>query len=396
MKEGSEDNLYQVPPKVTDWTKRFRDRYVTYDKLHYWNRPLFSITVLIIGAVLAASGFIPLSLVAFWVTILCADDLVTDPIRRGMKHVSNFKRGHKKVKSVVGLAALVLGFLIGAAIGYFLLLTVPSAFTIIYGARSALFLSITSITIAYISMIALANIIKLSPIASWTLFFGVTLFTSPMIFGLGVDIVVASAVMGAFLASHLSKQCLRLYYKLTHGHSNADGYSMEVDSEARTKFFGVPTETIENLRSSLIKIISRIKTVSPWYRNLTGSRHRETNPYKDMLYMLLHTKKTADKYHISELINTSDNINSSHEFYKHGIHNALDAHYGESSFFTRARAVTNINANIYFNNAKGFAFKQRIHHLGADCGKARCFGDESFYEYQNAAKAFKQQMRQQQ
>lgn len=392
MKTDAEDNLYKVPPKDINWSKRFRDRYITFDKLHYWNRPLFTIGLIIILTALAVVNVITAGTTAALIAAWCADDLIIDPIRRGMKHFSNVKRDHKKAKGIVGLMALSLGFLIGAIIGYFLLLNTPIAFSIAIGTRAGLMISVTTATIAFAGLLALAKFAKLNPMTCYGLVLLITLFMSPFIFGVGIDVVVSSAVLGAFLATHISKHCMRLYYKITYGHTNADGYSMDVSDEERAVFFGVEESKVKNLRSSLVNIISHIKKISPWYTHISGSRQIETNAYKDMLHMLLHAKKTTDKHGIVELINTSDNTNSSTAFYRHEFYDAINANYHDSSFFTRVRALSNIKANMYFEDAKGFAFKHSIHHLGANYGKAKCYGHKSFDEYQNAAKAFKYEM----
>ena len=262
-------------------------------------RPLMTATIGTLLLVLVALGALP----AFWGIVLMAvfafDDLPLSPLIKLTRAINNLVQGRKKNKSIVIIAAVVLGLIAGGLIAAFVLtgfapfMLAISSFIIGTGC-SPTYLMIGAI----LGFVATQFNNKVTPYLGIAIGlvsgFIVSFFFPPLAIPIFLDALVISALACAFATTVIAKQCMRLYYKVQYGDTNADGYEMARAPEAQDKFleqqantFGVTKKAFTKLTDYCKTRIQSLKEHASMYDKFSLKRHYKTNAYKDIYHSLM-------------------------------------------------------------------------------------------------------------
>ncbi|MCR9191925.1 MAG: hypothetical protein NXI01_04625 [Gammaproteobacteria bacterium] len=272
-------------------------RYFPTEKTKRFNiqtRPLITIASGVLLAVLGWFHIIPQAVACWVAATFVLDNVALTPIITALKAQNNLQNERKQFKAKVMLAVIALTLLAGTLLGYFVLAQTPMVMKLLFDyialtGCSPLLISIGSMIGAYIS-----HATHKIPLF-WAIFAGSCLASMvalpvPLI----LEMVYFSAVATAFLATIITKQTLRVYFKKRYGDSNADGYGTmrsKTDQDAfiagQAKKLGVsPQEFTAITTLCRERIAEQRKKSNPWTRFMLYEVHI-TNSYKDILLHMM-------------------------------------------------------------------------------------------------------------
>lgn len=290
--------------------------------IFYPNRPLFTLFLSMALATLGIIGVLPVSLAFYFALTTAVDDMVFTPFLRVVQSINNLANKRKTAKSILTLVLLTLALLGGLAFSMLVLAKSPLIVTAIHSftmstGSSALMIGL----IATIGSIGAHLSNKVSPSAGLVLGAFIGGFIPFTIVPLSFEIAFLGTAATMFATSIISKQCMRMYYKLRYGHSNADGYDFEISTDNKPSendkkqaaFFKKQPETVMRLRQSLLEGIKLTNKQLHFGHSITGSKWQLTNSFKDILHQLNRTgsdrsNPPSDTYDMSRLINDSREI----------------------------------------------------------------------------------------
>lgn len=272
-----------------------------YKRFWYPTRPFFTIGLGLFLTGLGFIGLLPISWALWLAAVFAFDDLPLTPIMSMVTAINNLAHGRKKFKSAIMLIAVSLAIITGGLIGFFVLSQFPVFLTLITS-----FIAATSCSPILISFGAIAGSVlahftnKISPFVGITM--GILVMSLlPIPIPLMVDLVFICAAGSAFVASIVTKQALRVYTKFRYGHTNADGYGMDLSAteqlvfiEAQANKFSVTTEQFTKLITLCREKIQAIKSKATFFEEFGGTRQPVTNSFKDIYHGLMNPHCTID------------------------------------------------------------------------------------------------------
>src|SRR5688500_18572101 len=103
------------------WTEKSHWLFHSYPKAFYPIRPLFTFTIGVALILFSTLNIFAVSFAIYLGTGLMTDDLVVYPFIRIHNFIENLRLGKKQYKSSIGSVAIVLGYVLGAILGFFVL-----------------------------------------------------------------------------------------------------------------------------------------------------------------------------------------------------------------------------------------------------------------------------------
>lgn len=276
-----------------------------YKQFSHQTRPFFTMAT---GFFLLALGWLHIvnfAVISWLLAAFVLDNVALTPIMSALRAINHLANGRKKTKSIVILIVVALALCLGSGLGYYLLAQYPFIATLFSN-----YIGLTGCSPFLISMGAILGgyfshaTHKVS--LFWGIFIGSCLGSVAYIpIPIALEVIYFSAVATAFFATVIAKQSLRLYYKLTYGHSNADGYNMDRNPMEQRQFiieqaqkFEVSPQAVAMLAEHCQKRIAEVKKDASFWDEYMGYRSQITNSYKDIRLGLLNP--TASSEEISE------------------------------------------------------------------------------------------------
>lgn len=309
-----------------DFKQKLQTTFFSFQKIFYPRRPLFT---LLLAGVIAVTGYfsvMPLALAVWLGTNVMADDLIIYPLLRFLGFKRSIHNGQKVAKSLMGIGFTILGYAVGALIGYFVLLNIPMVTQVVTMMVNS-FDWLTSFLNCSMALWALGSVVGASLARYFNfptligVFLGslVALFI-PVTIPIPVDIIIVTALFFGFAFNYLSKQAIRLGYWLAYGHTNADGYlyahkdvigcenqkPTQLDkTQADALGFKDKPSLIVRVRDHLDTVLETIKKSTNFLNSLTGSRQDISDSFKDLRHLLYTAKDDSAKAQLAELLNRS-------------------------------------------------------------------------------------------
>lgn len=287
-----------------------------FKRIFYPIRPWFTLFQGAIFAALGLTGILPVGLAMWLALVICMDDLVMVPYLRLAKSFENRLNNRKKWKSNIAIFMVLFGIIAGAC--FFALVL----------AHSIIFISILSSVIQHSGSILLtgglgiaggcvARLAGISPLVGMAI--GSTIgYAIPLLFGVCVPLfaecVFSGAAIGGFLATVITKDVLRIYYRLRNGHSNVDGYDFNVYSietekdRIAAKTLQMAPEAVTNLRCAAMEVRQAVKKQCHLGHDITGTRWQYTNSFKDILHTLNRACTEADREKLLYLLQEAHKV----------------------------------------------------------------------------------------
>jgi len=273
-----------------------------YKRFWYPTRPVFTLALGIFLASLGYLGILPMAWALWAAAAFAFDDLPLTPIMAMFTAVNNVMEGRKTVKAIVMITAITLAVLVGGYLGYAVFAHNPMIVK-----RVMDYIAETSCSPLLISLGAILGggaahyTHKVSPFIGFIL--GITIASFlPIPIPIVVEITYLSVAASAFVASIVTKQSLRAYYYLRHGHSNADGYEITKTPVQQQQFiqdqsqkFGVSVHDFTGLSNHCREKITSIKQNASYLQEFGGSRTPVTNSYKDIYHGLLRSNPSLEE-----------------------------------------------------------------------------------------------------
>lgn len=274
-------------------------------QIFFPSRALFTLSMSLAFLALMATGILPI----FWgivcISWLAFDDLPITPIMQLFKSSSNLANNRKTLKSSIMIAMISLALIGGGLLAFFVLSSNP-----LFMLGIATFVWGTGCSPTLILGGSLLGAIGAKASGKVTPFFGMILglciaaaigIFLPVAVPLLIDAVFITAIATAFIATIITKQCLRSYYKSQYGHSNADGYEMDRNADAQDEFvkqqahhFGVSKENFTALTEHCKKKIEFIRRNTTLWDECTLNTHYHANAYKDIYLGLMNPHPTPN------------------------------------------------------------------------------------------------------
>lgn len=394
MREDKYQRLDDQAGEKINWRQKMHERFHNLSKIFYPNRPILT---LCIGLAIFSIGYLGILPFGFILTLGAGyiyDDIIITPALRLIKLVQNLWHGEKQLKSVLGIIAILGGYVGGALLAYFVFLSMPAVLALIPAAQTALgCLTITGIGFA--STLVFARLFHMP--ALYLMFPAIIIFPLipvPAAITASIELVVASSLLGAFLASLVSKQLIRLAYKIFTGRSNSDSYIYVEDEQLFQKqanFYGLTLEAFKGLKDSAVKVIESVQRVSPWYTKINGPVRIQKNTFRDIIHKMLNGHTDEDKESLKVMLETgafvaSDRSRSWTMYSNVLANNALHV-YGDSQWEIWKAAMA-ASGNSYSHSKNGARFKLLTHRLdnAFALNKCECLGDQ---ESKQAAKEYR-------
>lgn len=304
---NSQEAIEEADP--IDFKEKIANTFFSAQRIFYPMRPILTLSIGLVLMILGFLNVLPVTTAVLIGAIFVTDDLILYPMLRIFGYILNLKTGKKIFKSIAITVMTLLGYLAGGLIGYFIIINLPSIFSIIALITAASDCAISVIAGCCLLGGILARLFNFPTIVGVGIF-GLAAPFLPIIIPVAIDTIVLSTLIGGFLGNYLTKQILRLAYKLLlYGHSNADGYYYAHDTEHVTELdraqalkLHVPPETVKNTRAAIMHSIEAIKDNSHYGTKVTGTRQQMTNSYKDMLHLLMLGNSDAEFRNMRELM----------------------------------------------------------------------------------------------
>jgi hypothetical protein len=279
-------------------------------------RPIFTLFTSLFFLGLGVIGVLPMGWALWAFMLIGADDLFATPFIRVTQSVENLINHRKKYKAIVSLISIALGITIGLALALFVLPHMPMVIGLIQTAleRSQGSIAINAICLAV--GVGIARVYKKSPFLGMLGGGILALLSSSFItLPLAIECMVCITLATTFLSSLLAQYGLKIYYKIFHGDSNADGYSYdnEPSLKARAQELNVTPEEIRNLQALCRKGIKGVKKRGARsITALTDFRWQRSNSFKDIFHLL--TKKEDKDCLLILLRGSQEALESKEEF----------------------------------------------------------------------------------
>ena len=341
---------------------------ITKDKIIYPLRPLLSVCVGLFFAGLYLAGLLTLSSAIYFGAIFTLDDIIFMPVMRVCKSARNYRHSRKLAKAWISIIGIFLGMIAGGVLGFLMVAKLATVLTLVPLVTGALGSSLVFFLMACVICYKLVSHFnewaehstsslnetdykKLSRSQRFkemlmdalrTLgrncpdFVGIMIGARlaeylPIVggtVGMTIDVVIVSALLGAFVMAILTKWMTQAFYKLRYGHSNWDGYdgavvekqvsTVEKDKSITSTINKVASSTnnvpvvkveqVTKLRQLLIQMIRIIKNESTLLEDLWGVRAVKSAVFKDALHAMLTLPKGSDQYTKEHLHQPEDRI----------------------------------------------------------------------------------------
>ena len=284
----------------------------SYKRFSYQTRPLFTIFMAICLLGLGWFHIVNLAVIYWLLAAFVLDNVALTPIMSVLRAVNHLYYGRKLFKSKIMLAVVAIAVLVGALLGYTVLAPIVSKFLLDY-------ITLTGCSPFLISMGAMLGGYVSHATHKIPLFWGIFIGSciASVIFipvPITIEVVYFSAVAVAFVATIVTKQALRFYFKKYYGHTNADGYDMARPAREYEDFvasqaqkFNVSPKQFEDILSHCRQRITDIKQEATWWDEYMNTRLHTTNSYKDIYYGLMNPNLTPR--HIKEVTYLISNSN---------------------------------------------------------------------------------------
>ena len=272
-----------------------------YKRFWYPTRPFFTLGLGLALAGLGIIGLLPVGTALWLAAALAFDDLPLTPIMSLVTAVNNKFNGRKKLKSTITIIVVSSAIIFGSLSGLFLL----SHSTAFIGMVKD-FIAVTQCSPLMVALGAFAGgslahysnkVSHFVGVAAGAVIMSLIPIQIPLI----IDFVFVCAAGAAFVASVISKQCLRAYMKFRYGDTNADGYEMDKSDLEKDIFiqgqankFHVTKQTFRRLISLCRERIQITKEKASLWQELTGERQTKTNSYKDIYFGLMNKNASSE------------------------------------------------------------------------------------------------------
>lgn len=295
------------------YRNKSRKYFQSANRIFYPMRPIFSLCCGLAIIALSWTPLLPVALAVYFGVSTVSDDVIFFPLLRTLSAIRYIQDGRKKAKAIVTVICTVLGLILGAAIAYFVLLNIPALLALaglgagVLGCGMTIFMAVCAVSILICMVFHQPPIIG-AWVGAYIAHFIPAFLTA------GVDLVVATSLVSAFLMSLIGKHAMRLYFKITTGDSNTDGYRFMLgendytrqEDEKLSKVFKVRPEQVTKMRLALISIIKKIKKEDSLFNELIGFRQLRTDSFKDILTALTTAKTEEDASRLKKMLDWQD------------------------------------------------------------------------------------------
>jgi hypothetical protein len=257
--------------------------------------PLFDMAVFLTLAIVFAIGLctfkLAFNLAALYFYIFIPNSLTV----LARKAIDNLINERKQTKARVMLLTIAASLLLGGLLGYFVLSKVSLFLDFVcIGGLSPILISCVMLSVYHLE--DLLKKTKLGFIPFLVIYFCILIIPfSSAVVPLMLDVVFASAVSVAFVASLIAKQALRFYHYYNYGHTNADGYEInrskieqEQFMEQQAQNFYVNTNAfkalVEECRKKIIQAKSRPNNFDAAFH---VTKKEAANSFKDIYFALM-------------------------------------------------------------------------------------------------------------
>ncbi|MFT4059019.1 MAG: hypothetical protein QM652_05665 [Legionella sp.] len=283
-----------------------------YKRFSYRANLLFTLSLGVFILGLSYISVLPITWALWLSTTFVFNNLLLTPLMSIVNASNNLYHERKKLKSSIILASTLLAALTGGILALLIFSQMPVLMGLltnfISATRSPLLISIGAIVGSVVAH--MSN--KLSPALGMVL--GIFMISRlPIPIPLTVDVVFISMAAFAFITNIAAKQCMRLYYKIRYGHTNADGYKINLSETDQQEFidkqaslFKVTSEQFKTLVQACQTKIHKIKNETGLLDELSCPKQTKINSFKDIYHGLMNPKCTKeDAQCVKELLKVS-------------------------------------------------------------------------------------------
>jgi hypothetical protein len=366
--------MWQPPKQKKEssyYSNKTKSRFLSARSIYYPIRPIFSLILGLTIMGLAWTPLLPFAVAVFIGTMILSDDLIMFPLLGLLRAKSNFLAGRKELKSLLKVVYTIAGYVLGAALAYFVLLNIPAVMAVVTMISAGVGCGIAVYMAAAFIGSLFFHYLNLPPILGVFLGLGVAGFIPPLL-SVNVDVIAATSLTCGFVFSFLVKQGVRLANKIACSHTNADGYQFMHKNDEETlakdaklaKLFNVEKNKVTDLRNILMEIIKTIKKEDSLYQDIMGFRQMKTSSFKDILHVLLTAKNSEDIKNLKKLLewqtdegrdnhicgNFEENTpiqNKASWFYQ-----SVSSRYGYFSLLTNPEAKYRYNVGMFYQGAQ--------------------------------------------
>lgn len=289
-----------------------------YKQFAYQIRPFLTMAMTLVLLILGILHIVNFVVIAWVMAAFVLDNVALTSIMSVARAINHLANGRKQIKAIVMLVMVSLALVTGACLGYFVLAHMP----LVISAFSN-YISLTGCSPFLISMGALLGGYVSHATHKIPLFWGIFLgsciasviyFPIPIAF----EIIYFSAIASAFFATIVAKQSMRLYYKLSYGHTNADGYNIAKNPTELRAFilsqadkFSVSPSHFEALAYLCRNRIDQVKRESSFWDEYMCNRNHITNSHKDIYHLLMSAKlSTPEEIQEAKYVIANSNLPS--------------------------------------------------------------------------------------